>query len=76
MQTITLINNNMNYNFYLFSRLILDAGLIDKDLEYDLAYEEILVLYELFTDSLFDNEKADLYGCILNFIEWKQHTTQ
>lgn len=66
----------MNYDFYLFSRLILNAGLIDKDLEYDLAFEETSGLYDSFTDSIFDDGNVDLYQCILNFIEWKQHTTK
>lgn len=66
----------MNYDFYLFSRLILDSGLIDKDLEYDLAFEETSGLYDSFTDSIFDDGNVDLYQCILNFIEWKQHTTE
>jgi hypothetical protein len=62
----------MDYNFYLFSRLVLDAGLIDKELEYDWAFEDTSVLYDSFTDSIFDDGNKDLYGCILEFIEWKK----
>lgn len=61
-----------NYNFYLFSRLILDSGLVDAQLEYDLSYDEIVELYDSFTDSIFDDGNKDLYGCILEFIEWKK----
>lgn len=60
------------YNFYLFSRLILDAGLVDDQLEYDLSFDEIVDLYDSFTNSVFDDGDKDLYGCILEFIEWKQ----
>jgi hypothetical protein len=63
----------MDYNFYLFSMLVLDAGLIDKELEYDRAYDLTTELYDSFTDSIFDDGNKDLYGCILDFIEWKRH---
>lgn len=63
----------MTYEHYLFSRLVLDAGLIDKELEYDLAYADTDELYASFTDSIFDDGNKDLYECILNFIEWKKH---
>lgn len=61
------------YNFYLFSRLILDAGLVDDKLEYDASYDEIVELYDSFQDSVFDDGNVDLYQCILNFIEWKSN---
>lgn len=61
------------YNFYLFSRLILDAGLVDDKLEYDASYDEIVDLYDSFQDSVFDDGNVDLYQCILNFIEWKSN---
>ena len=61
-----------DYDFYLFSQLVLTSGLVDKELEYDLAYAETLELYETFTDSIFDDGKIDLYQCILNFITWKK----
>jgi hypothetical protein len=61
------------YNFYIFSRLILDAGLVDDKLEYDKSYDEIVDLYHSFEDSIFDDGIVDLYQCILNFIEWKSH---
>lgn len=60
------------YNFYLFSRLILDARLVDDQLEYDLSYDEIVDLYNSFEDSVFDDGNKDLYACILDFIEWKK----
>jgi hypothetical protein len=63
----------MTYEHYLFSRLVLDAGLIDKELEYDRAYDLTTELYDSFTDSIFDDGNKDLYGCILDFIEWKRH---
>jgi hypothetical protein len=67
-----------DYDFYLFSQLVLTSGLVDNELEYDLAYAETVELYETFTDSIFDDGKIDLYQCILNFITWKkdpQHLT-
>ena len=61
-----------DYNFYLFSRLILGAGLVSDQLEYDLSFDEIVELYYSFEGSVFDDADKDLYGCILEFIQWKQ----
>lgn len=60
-----------NYDFYLFARLCVDLKLIDKNLEYDYAYEATIGHYEQFVDSEFNDLEEDYYGCIVEYINYQ-----
>jgi hypothetical protein len=61
----------MNYDFYLFSRLAVDMELIDSELEYDLAFEDALELFNEFEESSFNDGNKNLYDCIVDYIKFK-----
>lgn len=60
-----------NYDFYLFARLCLDKGLIDKHLEYDLAFDITANYYTEFVDSEFNDLDEPYYDCIIDWINFK-----
>lgn len=61
--------NEIPYGFYLFSRLSVAMKLVDKELEYDLAFETTLSFYKEFVDSEFNDLEYPEYDCIVEFIK-------
>lgn len=60
-----------NYDFYLFARLCLDKGLIDKNAEYEIAFDATIRYYEEFVDSDYNDLEEPYYDCIVDFIKYK-----
>lgn len=62
---------NYNYEFYLFGRLLVDYKLVPKDLEYDIAHEQSVLLYEEFLNSEMNDLECSAYDCMKDFIKFK-----
>jgi len=62
---------NSQYNVFLMIELAKEKGIIDKELEYDLMWEQGCGLIKEFTDSKFDRITCDLYDCISEFLRYK-----
>lgn len=57
------------YNFFVFSQLMQANKLVDSELEYDLMFSDILVLWEKFNASHYPNNiDQSYYDNIIHFI--------
>lgn len=61
----------MNYNEYLFSCLLKIFHKEFNELEYDLQFEAIPLLYREFTNSQFDLAFTNEYECMINYLKDK-----
>lgn len=61
----------MNYNEYLFSCLLKIYDKTFAEMEYDLQYEQVPVLYAEFCDSKFDVDTKGEYECIIDYLKDK-----
>ena len=59
------------YSQFITYQLAAAIGVIDKELEYDLAWSEAGVLYEEFENGIFDLDTKSEYDCIHDFLEMK-----
>lgn len=59
------------YGIFLMIELARCLNLIDKELEYDLTWEQGRGLYDEFEGSAFDDENKGEYECITNFLKSK-----
>ncbi len=57
------------YNTFLMIELARIAGVIPKDLEYDLTYEAGIGLTNEFEKSEFNNGNKSLYECTQDFLK-------
>jgi hypothetical protein len=56
-----------DYDFFLFTQLAYAYERIDVELEYDLAFGEIITLYEDFLASPSNDGYESLYDCMINY---------
>lgn len=56
----------MNYSFFLFSKLF--DVVISHDYEYDLMFNDISILYQIFLETEYNNPNEDEYSCIVKFL--------
>lgn len=57
----------MNYPLFLFSKLY--DVFVGVNYEYDLMYEDLQKLYDLFLDSGFNNPNYSEYDCMVEFFK-------
>lgn len=57
----------MNYDTYLFSCLLKLYNSEFEQLPYDIQYEKINYLYELFENSKYNDIKRGLYDCLIDY---------
>lgn len=71
--TVTIKNQKtMNgYSIYLMIQLAQELNLIEKELEYDLAWEQGTGLHQEFVGGEFDDSNKPEYECILEFLKSK-----
>ena len=65
-----------NYSMYLFAMLWHVTHPEHNKLEYDLSFEKIIVDFEEFKDSPFDDPKVSLYDCIIEFFNAKKRSEE
>jgi len=63
---------NLTYNEYLLGKLLEIKNKEFAELEYDLQFSNIKIIYKDFEASKYNNDNEDLYECILNYL----HNTQ
>jgi hypothetical protein len=56
-----------DYDFFLFTQLAYAYERIDAELEYDLAFDEAITLYEDFLKSDSNDGYKNLYDCIEHY---------
>ena len=61
-----LNKQNMNYSFYLFSKLF--DVIIRHEYEYDLMFRDITNLYKTYEMSTYIDEDLPEYDCMTNFL--------
>jgi hypothetical protein len=59
--------HTMNYPLFLFSKLY--DVFVGVNYEYDLMYEDLQKLYDLFLDSGFNNPNYSEYDCMVEFFK-------
>lgn len=58
----------MNYNLYLFSNLIKLFDSEFEELEYDLQFLQLPLLYKIFEDSKFNDPKKSEHDSIIDYL--------
>ena len=66
------LSKENDYNIFLLIELARNWGIIDKQLEYDLTWEQGQELYSEFEKSTFDDSNMDYAECLYKFFESKQ----
>ena len=56
----------MNYSFFLFTQLY--NAYVGIVYEYDLLFEDLLILYSKYEDSSYNNPDKGEYECMENFL--------
>jgi hypothetical protein len=62
------MESKYDYDFFLFSQLVYAQGDKLSELEYDYAFEEIVILYKDFLASKFNVSTKGLYECIVDYL--------
>ena len=57
-----------DYDFFLFCQLAYAYRTIDILKEYDIAFDDIVTLYEDFLNSDFNDGYKNLYDCIVDYL--------
>lgn len=62
----------MNYSFFLFTQLY--NALIGVQYEYDLLFEDLTLLYEVYDSSPYNTPELGEYECMVNFFKAHEST--
>ena len=57
-----------DYDFFLFTQLDYAQGDKLNELEYDWAFDEIILMYEDFLESKYNVDTKGLYECIVDYL--------